>query len=221
MTRWLDRLNLQPHERRWFAVGLVVIALVLNYWLVWPYFGEWKQVQTDLERLEASRVKYFGEIGRKAGYEAQLKVLQKAGAEVLQDNQANQLQSLIQTQAAANGVTAGTIRPASVPARIAGLTNSFFDEQLMTVDVSGGEQELVNFLYALGASDSMVRVRDMSRLALDPSKTRLQTTLTVVASFQKKPKPAATPTAAQPSRPGVVQPKGPAPTNTAKATPKK
>jgi hypothetical protein len=219
MMRWLDRLNLQPQERRWLLAGLVVIALVLNYWLVWPYFAEWKQVDGDSEKLTASRLKYFGEIGKKAGYETKLKELQKAGAEVLQDNQANQLQSIIQSLAGANGVTAGTIRPVSVPVRIAGQTNSFFDEQLMTVDVSGGEQEVVNFLYALGASDSMVRVRDMSRLTLDPSKTRLQTTLTVVASFQKKPKPVAV--AAQPSRPGVVQPKGPAPTNTAKATPKK
>ncbi|MEY2788382.1 MAG: hypothetical protein RLZZ34_1525, partial [Verrucomicrobiota bacterium] len=44
---------------------------------------------------------------------------------------------------------------------------------------------------ALGASDSMIRVRDMSRLRLDNSGQNLSASVTFVASFQKKPKAAA------------------------------
>ncbi|HAB19051.1 MAG TPA: hypothetical protein DCE44_21750 [Verrucomicrobiales bacterium] len=207
---WLDKLNLQPHERRWLLIGLVVLTLVLNYWLVWPYFGEWTEVRVDREKLDATRTRYLGEIGKKATYERKLKELQRAGAEVMQEDQANRLQSTIQTEAATSGVTWSNLRPLIVPARVAGQTNAFFDEQQMTMDVNSGEQELVNFLYALGSGDSMIRVRDMTRLRLDPSNTRLATTLTVIASFQKKPK---TTPAVQPSRSAAVQPKGPPATN--------
>ena len=58
----------------------------------------------------------------------------------------------------------------------------------MNFDVTASEPELVGFLYSLGAGDSMIRVRDISRLRLDPSQTRLTAQVTVVASFQKKPK---------------------------------
>lgn len=79
----------------------------------------------------------------------------------------------------------------------------------MTVSVVAGEAELVAFLHALGTGDSMIRVRDLSRLRLDPTQTKLQSTLTMVASFQKKPKTVAPPS--RPSTPAVVQPKGPPP----------
>lgn len=217
MMQWLDRLNLQPHERRWLLVGLVVLALVLNYWLIWPYFAEWEQLNVDEKKLVENRSRYLSEITKKATYETKLKDLQKVGAEVMQEDQANRLQTTLITQAASTGVQASNFRPLIVPARIAGQTNSFFDEQQMTLEVNADEAALVNFLYQLGSADSMIRVRDMSRLRLDPSQTRLQTTLTVVASFQKKPKAAP---AAQPSRTAAVQPKGPAATNSRPAAPK-
>ena len=88
MMQWLDRLNLQPHEKRWLIVGLLIVAAVLNYWLVWPYFGEWSQLGTDRQKLDDSRNRYLSEIGKKAAYEKKLKDLQKAGARVERlDNQ--------------------------------------------------------------------------------------------------------------------------------------
>ena len=188
MMQWLDRLNLQPHEKRGLLVGLLIVAAVLNYWLVWPYFGEWTQLGTDRKKLEDSRTRYLSEIGKKAAYEKKLKDLQKAGAEVVQEDQANRLQSTLITQANANGVQAGNFRPINTSSRAAGQTNAFFDEQQMNFDVTASEPELVGFLYSLGAGDSMIRVRDISRLRLDPSQTRLTAQVTVVASFQKKPK---------------------------------
>ncbi|MCW5558840.1 MAG: hypothetical protein KIT22_13560, partial [Verrucomicrobiae bacterium] len=122
--------------------------------------------------------------------------------------QANRLQSAIQSKAVEFGVVVGNIRPIATAAR--GVqTNAFFDEQQMSVEVIAGEAELVNFLHSLGLGDSLIRVRDIARLRLDGSQTRLQTTLTVVASYQKKPKaPAAS---AKPSRPSGAQPPSPSP----------
>ena len=68
---------------------------------------------------------------------------------------------------------------------------NFFDEQIVIVDLTAKEEGFVDFLYALGASDSMIRVRDMSRLRLDNSGQNLSASVTFVASFQKKPKAAA------------------------------
>ena len=217
MMQWLDRLNLQPHERRWLLIGLVIVALVLNYWLVWPYFAEWTQVGIESQKLTDNRNRYFSEIGKKAAYETKIKDLQKVGAEVIQEDQANRLQSTLITQAASTGVQASNFRPLVTSARVAGQTNAFFDEQQMTFDLNATEPELVSFLYALGAGDSLIRVRDMSRLRLDPSQTRLTAQITVVASFQKKPK--VTP-AAKPSPAGAVRPKAAPGTNSRALPPK-
>jgi len=235
MMQWLDRLNLQPHEKRWLLVGLLIVAAVLNYWLVWPYFGEWSTLGTDRQKLEDSRNRYLSEIGKKAAYEKKLKDLQKAGAEVVQEDQANRLQSTLITQANANGVQAGNFKPINTSSRGAGQTNAFFDEQQMTFDVTASEPELVVLLYSLGSGDSMIRVRDISRLRLDPSQTRLTAQVTVLASFQKKPKappkaPTPAPTAAK--APAAAKTQAVAPkstsssaaaggTNAAKTDPKK
>jgi len=234
MMQWLDRLNLQPHEKRWLLVGLLIVAAVLNYWLVWPYFGEWSTLGTDRQKLEDSRNRYLSEIGKKAAYEKKLKDLQKAGAEVVQEDQANRLQSTLITQANANGVQAGNFKPINTSSRGAGQTNAFFDEQQMTFDVTASEPELVGFLYSLGSGDSMIRVRDISRLRLDPSQTRLTAQITVVASFQKKPKappkaPTPAPAAKAPAaaKTQAVAPKSTSPsaaaggTNATRTVPKK
>ena len=44
MSNFIDKLNLQPQERRWIAAIIVAVAAVLNYTLVFPYFSEWSKV---------------------------------------------------------------------------------------------------------------------------------------------------------------------------------
>jgi hypothetical protein len=217
--RWLDKLNLPPTERRWILGGLVVLLVVLNYWFIWPYFGEWGKVSKELSEVNRRRGTQMTELGKKGEYERKLAELQKSGGGVvLQEDQANRVQQTIYTQGSANGVTVNSVRPVQVPARLAsGQTNQFFDEVRMTCDLVGGEQELVNFLYALGSGDSSIRVSDMVNLRLDPTQTKLATTLTLVASFQRKaPAPAAShpPAAARGATtnkagPPAVQSKGP------------
>ncbi len=201
---WLDRLNLDPQERRLVLGGVVLLALVLNYWIIWPYFGEWSKLTTEIDKQERRRSQFAVELGKKATYERQLKDLQRTGAGgVLEEEQANRVQSSIYTEAATRGVSVVRL----TPNRALSQTNAFFDEVSMTVEVIAGEGELVDFLHSLGAGDSMIRVRELNRLRLDSSQTRLQATMTLVASFQKKPKAPQAPPAKRPAQP-VVAPKG-------------
>jgi len=106
------------------------------------------------------------------------------------------VQQGITSAAATNGVNLGRVSPQVASLRMsASKDTNFFDEQIVIVDLTAKEESFVNFLYALGASDSMIRVRDMSRLRLDNTGQSLSASVTFVASFQKKPKTA--PTAGQ------------------------
>ena len=92
----------------------------------------------------------------------------------------------------------------------------FFIEQSMTIRFSSKESDLVNFLWKLGSSDTMVRVSQM-RVNPDKNRYRLSGSTTLTASYQKdvkatKPKPAteakAKPVAAKPAaKPEPAKPK--------------
>jgi hypothetical protein len=64
-------------------------------------------------------------------------------------------------------------------------TNQFFLEKSQSVSVQAGEQQLVDFLYNLGAGNSQIRVRDLS-LRPDPARQQLLVQVKLVASYQKK-----------------------------------
>lgn len=168
-------------------VGIVVMALLLNYWLIWPYVGEHSKVVRDLDEVERVENRYRGETVKTNSYVTRLKDLQSRGAQVAGDDAANRLQQTINSEASVAGVQLNRVVPSTVSSRFGNnQTNQFFDDLQVTVDLVSGENELVDFLYRLGAGDSMVRVRDVSNLRLDPTQTRLQATLTLVASVQKK-----------------------------------
>ncbi len=217
MTAWFDKLNLSPQERRLMLVGFVVLFLVLNWAFIWGRFSEWGQVNADLEKIQREIQKYNSEISRKKSYEAHLKDLEAAGAAIAveQENQGNKLQSAISTAASSSGVSLEAIRVVPSLTR-GGVTNLFFDEVVMNAEIKAGEKELVDFLYSLGTTVLMIRVRDVVNLRLDPANpSRLAATLSLVASFQKKsPTPAAATATNAPARGGsAVQSRGAAATN--------
>jgi len=223
MTKWFDRLNLPPTERRWVLFGLVLAVVLLNYFLIWPYFGEWQKVTKQLEDEQKKRSKFMAEIGQRQKYEARLEDLKLRGVPGVLD--ADRVPMMQQTVYAQGGLSGVTITRVAVPPpiRAVGATNQFFDERLVTVDVNGTEADLVDFLVQLGSGDSMMRVRDLSNLRPDPSRTRLQTTMTLVASFQKENKPApksATSPVKPPAGSGVPN-KAPVPSGAASANLKK
>lgn len=191
MTSIFDKLNLQPHERRFVVIGTVVLLFLLNYLVIVPYFKEWKVVREDLEKTDAQNSKFKAEIDKRATYEKRIAELKKnEGANILdlpENERATYVMRTIQRTAEENSVMMPALRQVSTLSRgLSGQTNQFFDEVAYSADVNAGEADLVNFLHQLGKSDAMIRVRGMNNLGLDPSQRKLKTTLTLVASFQRK-----------------------------------
>jgi hypothetical protein len=94
---------------------------------------------------------------------------------------------------------------------------------VQTVAIVSGEQQLIDFLYNLGTGNSLIRARDLS-VHPDQPHQQLNTTITLVASYQKKLKkptaniqtpapaarPAAVPTPAPPTKTATVNTSTPA-----------
>ena len=216
MTSILDKLNLSPQERRLVVVVAIVVFVVLNIWLIWPEFGSVNRWNNRRLAAEANLKKFKDEIAKKTIYERQLRELESQGAYVGTEEQALSLQRDVANQALLSGVQVNRYDP---QARMAtgGRTNAFFEEQGLIITVVTGEKELVDFLYNLGTRSSLIRVRSMT-LSRDPTQMKLQGSMTLVASFAKKPSPKTAPAAKttnQPaSRPAAPKTNAPPRTNT-------
>lgn len=199
MNNILDKLNLRPQERRLVVIVGVVVFVVLNIWMVLPQFGQvaiWEQRKGDAEK----KLKTFkDELGRKPQYEKRLKELESQGGFVADEERALSLLKDAQSEALLANLKA--IRYDSSQRSVSSRTNAFFDEQVLVISVDTGEKELVDFLYNMGARNTLIRVRAMS-LRPDPTRMRLQGEITLVESFQKKkPTVAATLASSKPAPP--------------------
>ena len=190
MTSFLTKLNLRPQERRMVVLALVVVFLVLNFLFVWPHAGDFTRVNRQIDSARKTLGDYQQEIARTTEYQTRLDKLQRLGSAVLPSDQAVQLLYTIQDRARLSDVLITGTRT-QPPAATGGPTNQFFDEQSVAIDATTGDKELVAFLLALGAGDSMIRVRDLD-LRTDPQLYKLIGKLTLVASYQKKPRIAPT-----------------------------
>ncbi|MDX1952801.1 MAG: type II secretion system protein GspM [Verrucomicrobiota bacterium] len=192
MTGFLDKLNLRPQEKRLVVIVGFGIFVLLNWWFVRPFFGQWSVVQNTISRAESTLDRYQKELANVPKYEKQEKTLQTSGSDVLDQELA--LQRIVQTQAATTGVMINRYDPR--PRSFGSRTNQFFEDQVLSIDFTTGGKELVDFLVNLATGNSMIRVREMS-LKPDPSQTRLIGSITFIASYQKKPSAArpATPVA--------------------------
>jgi type II secretory pathway component PulM len=181
MTRLLNRFNLQPQERRIVVAGAAVLFILLNVWLVRPHFGELGRVQASLSDARATLAKYRTELARTNGYADQLLELERQGSGLLEEDKDTLLTSTIQIQARQTGLLLGGL------GRIMrGRTNDFFEQRSLTVTLqSTPAEQLVSFLVALATNDLVMRVKELD-LKPDSSQTRLNGSLKVVASFQRK-----------------------------------
>lgn len=186
MKKFLDRLS--PLERRFFIALMVVVFIVLNLAFVRPHFNDWALVKARLAQAHQTLLTFDAEIGRKTEYERQIAALEKAGATVQQEDQSSDFMRSIQSQAALSSVALLSTTPQQ-NAR----TNQFFLEKIMAITVQTGEKQLVDFVYNLGSSGSMIRVRDLT-LRPDSARQQLAGTVRLVASYQKK----------APTRPGAA-----------------
>jgi hypothetical protein len=229
----LDQLNLRPQERRVLVAVAFLCFLALNWIFIFPLFGQWSVVQNDLRKAQGTLQRYSAEIAKTPTYEALEKKLKSTGSDVLSEELA--LQRIVDTQARAASVQISRFTPGIRSAT--GRTNQFFEDQGLSIDISTGGKELVDFLVGMASGNSMVRVQEMS-LRPDPSQTKLVGNILFVASYQKKmplkaaatapttatttPKPTAAPpkpatntvkTAAPPAKPATNTVKTPMPTN--------
>lgn len=193
MNSLLDKLNLRPQERRLVVIVGFVVFVVLNIWMVWPQFGQvavWEQRKRDADK----KLKTFkDELNRKPEYERILKDLESRGVYVATEEQALQLMEEVRSEAALANVSVTRWDPTQRGATTT--RTNFFEEQSLSITVNTGEKELVDFLYNLGSRNSLIRVKNMS-LQPDPTRMRLQGTILLVKSFQRKARPTAVATTA-------------------------
>ncbi len=186
MIRFLEKLNLKPNEIR-VVVGMgFVLFAVLNVMFVWPRFGDVGRSQARIEQLQKDLVRFKKEIANAPGLEARLRNLEKEGGAVLAEDQALALIRTVQSLANTAGVVPQGVTPVNRTGAASNPTD-FFEEQSVTMGLEAAQEEkLVDFLYNLGSGTSLIRVRAMT-LRPDPSNQKLNGSLTLTASYQKKP----------------------------------
>ena len=177
MKTYLD--TLRPLEKR-VVVGVAVMAfVVLNFWFVVPHFSDWQSVGVRRRKAEEKLAMYKAEIAQMKEYNKQIKELSSDAYQVPAEDQSLHFATEVQTKAAVCGINLGS------QSRVTEKTNSpFFLEKSVTVTATAKEEQLVDFLYALGSSNSMIRVRDLG-LRPDPPRQQLSATIKLVASYQK------------------------------------
>ncbi len=167
-------------ERRFIVIVAVIVFVVINLVFVLPHFSDLGKIKTRFARANQTLEKYRKEIAKAPFYRTNVASLEGEGAAVPVEDQGINLLEAIRMQEVQSGVTI------VVNNRQPEHTNQFFLERSQALTMQSGEQQLVDFLYNLGAGNSLIRVRSLS-VRPDASRTGLSATATLVASFQKKP----------------------------------
>ena len=166
-------------------MAAAVLFIVLQFWLVWPHFQEWRQTRTALEKAKTTLANYRVAVAQTDEYRKKLEKLEgQGGTGFLSPEQAGTLLiQRISAQARENQVNVSSLNAlkgsSSKP-------NEFFEEQTLRLGVNPtGDKELIDFLVAIGNSDLMVRVKELN-LNPDQGGYKLMGSINLVASFQKK-----------------------------------
>jgi len=204
MTSLFDKLNLNAQERRLVVITGIVVFGLLNWFFVFPTWGEYKK---NLNRIDAAKQqlkKYQDEIAKRPGYERETKELKGNVGQVATEEAALQLSTEINTHAALSGVTITGMTPMQRQGT-SGKTNAFFEEAAVTVNVNTGEKELIQFLYNLADKDLLIRAKAMN-ISPEVTRQRLQGQITLVKSYQRRPPARTTSTAAATAKPASPPP---------------
>lgn len=178
MKKYFD--SLRPFEKRVVVVVTAMLFVVLNFWLVFPYFSNWGKVQTRRDNALSNLAKYQAATKQIPFYQSEIaKMAGEGGAEVPPEEQGGQFQRAIQVQQAQSGVN--LVSSGRITTRT---NNPYFVELTQTITVQSKEEQLVDFLYNLGSGTSLIRVRGLT-LHPDPPRYQLNASVTLVASYQK------------------------------------
>ena len=192
------------YEFAWSAgscVGVfVVIIVVVNIWFVWPRFNDWGQAATRLAKPRKTLATYNKEIGQVKTYtRPRSATMESEGVPFRSKISPSNSQTTINSQARAkrgHDSQLGTRATGAAP-------TSFSSSTPRASPSSPSEAQLVDFLYKLGAGNSLIRV---ARSGSGPTRRAraLAGNITLIASYQKKVRAGAGP------RPGATKPPRPA-----------
>jgi len=199
MTSLFDKLNLNAQERRLVVITGIVVFALLNWFFVFPEFGEYSKYEQRIKDTAVRLKSYQDEISKRPIYQKQLDDLKTQGGYVPTEEAALRLAQEVDTRAALSGVTLSTMTTLTRQAAT-GKTNAFFEEAAATVNVNTGEKELIDFLYTLADKDLLIRAKSMN-IGPDPSRMRLQGQITLVKSYQRRPPARVASTGAATARP--------------------
>ena len=186
MTSYLDKLNLRPFEKRLVVGVAAVLFVVFNAWFVFPHFSDLGQAQDRKAEALKKQQKWQAECDQIPKYRKMITDIIGESQDVPPEDQQYTFTSAIQMQQAESGVNINSFgRPSTS-------TNEFFVKLTQTIGVQSGEPQLVDFLYKLGESKSLIRVRGLT-LHTDPPRQQLVANVTLVASYQKNTSKKASP----------------------------
>ena len=195
--------GLRPFEKRVVVGVAAMVFIVVNLWFVVPRFSDWSRTKDRMAGARHTLTIFQAAIAEIPTYRARIKELEGEGMVVAREDQAAQFSRSIVNEAAKQGISANI-------SRVTFNTNDqFFIEASAQVGLTSvKEQELVSFLYDLGASNSLISVRDLGLRPADQNRYTLGANMKLVASYQKNPAKPATnqPAAKQPAVPAVKQP---------------
>jgi type II secretory pathway component PulM len=193
--------QLRPLERR-LVIGVgVVLLIVLNWVFIWPHFSDWGSLTQRYNDAQEQLKTYQAALAQKPELEKSLKDYESEGEFVAQDDQVVNFMRAVQQQASASGFGIQSYSRSMMT------TNQFFVNQIQNIQFSATEAQLVDFLYKLGNSAAMIRVRDLE-LQPDQPRQRLNANIRLMASYQKNPKaPAPAPAAARATTNSTAKPK--------------
>ena len=107
----------------------------------------------------------------------EVKALQAEDSGVLSYDQAERFSATIMAQTAAAGFSLRSF------SRATSSTNTFFYERRQNLDIEATEQQLLDFLQNVSASNSVLRVRALS-LRPNPERTQFLASMTIVGSYR-------------------------------------
>lgn len=178
MSSYLDKLNLRPSEKRLVVIIGVVVFVVLNFWFVIPRFSDWSRLERRMVLARQKLTMFQTEADQIKTYQAQVRNLESEASSMPREEQSAQFQRAIEMQSAESGVNLQTT------SKLTSQTNLFFLELTQIVGVQSAESQLVDFLYNLGAGNSLIRVRELT-LRPDQPRQQLMASVKLVASYQK------------------------------------
>ncbi len=183
MNSFIDKLNLRPAERRLLVGVGVVLFIILNMWLIWPHFKDWKKLRGEIAVAESTLATFKAEIAKLPGYQTLEKKLKgDGGAALATAEMALALMKVVQPKASVAGIQVVSWDPRKGRSERG---SEYFEEQTLRISFKAtSDDQLLKFLVSLGEGDSTIRIRDLN-IRPEPTRFKLMGDVTMIASYQR------------------------------------